>query len=119
MEGVGGGGSQVFAAHIGGLSRGVYLRAADPCPHNPRGEISMGFKLENRRSAMAAEQLMAVDGLCFAEPGPSDNGWSHLQWGAIRGDLTPAQRAALPASQRLEEDPERIRPAAKADKIKR
>ena len=61
---------------------------------------------------------MAVRGLAFAEPGPSDNGWSHLGWDAIRGDLTPAQRAALPASKRLEEDLERIRLAAKANNVK-
>jgi hypothetical protein len=78
----------------------------------------MGFKLENRRSAMAAEQLMAVKGLAFAEPGPSDNGWSHLGYDAIREDLTREQRAALPASKRLEEDLERIRLAAKKNNVK-
>ncbi len=117
IEGVRGAGSQSFASHIWGVSNAEYLRLADVWPHNPKGEISMGFKLENRRSAMAAEQLMAVRGLAFAEPGPSDNGWSHLGWDAIRGDLTPAQRAALPASKRLEEDLERIRLAAKANKV--
>jgi hypothetical protein len=66
---------------------------------------------------MVAEQLMAIKGLAFAEPGPSDNGWSHLGWDAIRGDLTPAQRAALPASKRLEEDLELIRVAARRHKI--
>ncbi len=117
IEGVRGAGSQSFAAHIWGLSQDEYLRVADTWPHNPKGEITMGFKLENRRSAMAAEQLMAVKGLAFAEPGPSDNGWSHLQWDAIRGDLTREQRAALPASKRLAEDLERIRLAAKANHI--
>jgi len=118
IEGVRGAGSQAFAAHIWGLKQDEYLRVADTWPHNPKGEITMGFKLENRRSAMAAEQLMAIKGLAFAEPGPSDNGWSHLQWDAIRGDLTKEQRAALPASKRLEEDLERIRLAAKANNVK-
>jgi 4-hydroxy-2-oxoheptanedioate aldolase len=117
IEGVRGAGSQAFAAHIWGLSQSEYLQVADTWPHNPKGEISMGFKLENRRSAQSAEQIMAVKGLCFAEPGPGDNGWSHLQWDAIRPDLTQAQRAALPASKRLTEDLERIRLAAKANKI--
>ena len=89
IEGVRGAGSQAFAAHIWGVSQGEYVRLADTWPHNPKGEITMGFKLENRRSAMAAEQLMAVKGLAFAEPGPSDNGWSHLGWDAVREDLTP------------------------------
>jgi len=118
IEGVRGAGSQAFAAHIWGVSQNEYLRLADTWPHNPKGEISMGFKLENRRSAMAAEQLMAVKGLAFAEPGPSDNGWSHLGYDAIREDLTREQRAALPASKRLEEDLERIRLAAKKNNIK-
>ena len=118
IEGVRGAGSQAFAAHIWGVSQNEYLRLADTWPHNPKGEISMGFKLENRRSAMAAEQLMAVKGLAFAEPGPSDNGWSHLGYDAIREDLTREQRAALPASKRLEEDLERIRLAAKKNNVK-
>jgi 4-hydroxy-2-oxoheptanedioate aldolase len=118
IEGVRGAGSQPFAAHIWGVSQNEYLRRADTWPHNPKGEISMGFKLENRRSAMAAEQLMAVKGLAFAEPGPSDNGWSHLGYDAIREDLTREQRAALPASKRLEEDLELIRLAAKKNNIK-
>lgn len=118
IEGVRGAGSQTFAAHIWGISPAEYLRVADVWPHNPKGEISMGFKLENRRSVEAAEQLMAVKGLAFAEPGPSDNGWSHLGWDAIRGDLTPAQRAALPASKRLQDGLERIRLAAKKNNIK-
>ena len=117
IEGVRGAGSQSFAAHIWGISPAEYLRVADVWPHNPKGEITMGFKLENRRSAMAAEQLMAVKGLAFAEPGPSDNGWSHLQWDAVRADLTQAQRAALPASKQLEINLERIRLAAKKNKI--
>jgi 4-hydroxy-2-oxoheptanedioate aldolase len=118
IEGVRGAGSQSFAAHIWGISPSEYLQVADVWPHNPKGEITMGFKLENRRSAMAAEQLMAVKGLAFAEPGPSDNGWSHLGWDAIRTDLTREQRAALPASKRLEEDLERIRLAAKKNNVK-
>jgi 4-hydroxy-2-oxoheptanedioate aldolase len=118
IEGVRGAGSQDFAAHIWGVTPAEYLRVADTWPHNPKGEITMGFKLENRRSAQVAEQVMAVKGLAFAEPGPSDNGWSHLQWDAIRADITPAQRAALPASKRLADDLERIRLAAKANNIK-
>jgi len=118
IEGVRGAGSQAFASHIWGVSSNEYSRLADTWPHNPKGEICMGFKLENRRSAQSAEQLMAVKGLAFAEPGPSDNGLSHLGYDAIREDLTQAQRAALPASKRLADDLERIRLAAKANNIK-
>jgi 4-hydroxy-2-oxoheptanedioate aldolase len=117
IEGVRGAGSQAFAAHIWGVSSAEYLRLADTWPHNPKGEISMGFKLENRRSVQVCEQLLAVKGLAFAEPGPSDNGWSHLQWDAIRADITPAQRAALPATKWLQDDLERIRLAARKNHI--
>ena len=113
-----GAGSQDFAAHIWVISGAEYLRVADTWPHNPKGDITMSFKLENRRSAQFAEQLMAVTGLAFAGPGPSDDGWSHLQWDAIRTDITPAQRAALPGSGHLADDLERIRLAAKANNIK-
>ena len=61
-----------------------YLEVADTWPLNPNGEITMGFKLENRHGVENAEELMAVKGLAFAEPGPSDNGWSYLGWDAVR-----------------------------------
>ena len=117
LEGCRGAGSQSFAAHIWGISSAEYNRVADVWPHNPKGEISMGFKLENRRSVEVCEEIMAVPGLAFAEPGPGDNGLSHLGWDAVRADITPAQRAALPASKRLAEGLERIRLAAKKNGV--
>ena len=44
IEGSRGSGSQVFAAHVWGLSGTDYLAVADTWPLNPKGEISMGFK---------------------------------------------------------------------------
>ena len=82
------------------------------------GEVTMGVKLENRRSAQVCEEVLSVPGLAFCEPGPSDNGLSHLGWDAVREDITPAQRAALPAQRQLEVDLERIRLAAKANNIR-
>ena len=117
IEGCRGAGSQAFAAHIWGLTPAEYSRVADVWPHNPKGEITMGFKLENRRSVEVADNILSTKGLAFAEPGPSDNGLSHLGWDAVRGDITPQQRAALPASKRLEENLERIRLAAKRHKV--
>jgi 4-hydroxy-2-oxoheptanedioate aldolase len=117
LEGCRGAGSQAFAAHIWGLSTAEYSRVADVWPHNPKGEITMGFKLENRRSVESCEEILSVKGVAFAEPGPSDNGLSHLGWDAVRGDITAEQRAALPASKRLEANLERIRLAAKANKV--
>ena len=94
LEGCRGAGSQSFAAHIWGITPAEYSRVADVWPHNPKGEITMGFKLENRRSVEVCDNILSTKGLAFAEPGPSDNGLSHLGWDAVRPDLTPAQRAA-------------------------
>ncbi|MBV9550249.1 MAG: hypothetical protein JO256_11320 [Alphaproteobacteria bacterium] len=118
LEGCRGAGSQAFAAHIWGISTAEYNRVADVWPHNPKGEVTMGVKLENRRSAQVCEEVLSVPGLAFCEPGPSDNGLSHLGWDAVREDITPAQRAALPAQRQLEVDLERIRLAAKANNIR-
>src|SRR6185312_8806580 len=87
-------------------------------PHNPKGEVTMGVKLENRRSAQVCEEVLSVPGLAFCEPGPSDNGLSHLGYDSLRDDLTQEQRAALPASKRLADDLERIRLAAKANNVR-
>lgn len=116
IEGMRGSGSQVFAAHIWGLKGNRYVELADTWPHNPKGEIAMGFKLENRHGAESAEQLMAIKGLAFAEPGPSDNSWSIMGWDAVR-DMPAAERAALPSRERLEQTLERIRMAAKKNNI--
>jgi 4-hydroxy-2-oxoheptanedioate aldolase len=116
VEGLRGAGSQVYSAHIWGLPGNRYLEVADTWPHNPKGEITMGFKVENRHGAEYAEQLMAVKGLAFAEPGPSDNSWSIMGWDAIR--LPPAERAKLESNERLEQTLERIRLAAKKNDVK-
>jgi 4-hydroxy-2-oxoheptanedioate aldolase len=116
VEGLRGAGSQAFASHIWGLPGPRYVELADTWPHNPKGEISMGFKVENRHGAENAEHLMAVKGLAFAEPGPSDNSWSIMGWDAVR-PMPAAERAALPAAQRLEDTLERIRMAAKKNNI--
>jgi 4-hydroxy-2-oxoheptanedioate aldolase len=116
VEGMRGAGSQVFAAHIWGLPARGYLDVADTWPLNPKGEISMGFKVENRHGSESAEQLMAVRGLAFAEPGPSDNSWSIMGYDAIR-EMPEAERAALPSKERLELTLERIRMAAKKNNV--
>ena len=117
IEGMRGAGSQNFAAHIWGISEEEYWRVADVWPYNPRGEISIGVKLENRRAVASCEQILAVKGIAFCEAGPSDNGLSHLGWDAVRPDITPAQRAALPATKRLQEGMERVRLACKKNGV--
>ncbi len=116
IGGLRGAGSQVYAAHIWGLSGSDYVGVADPWPLNPKGEISMGFKLENRHAAEYADELMAVPGLAFAEPGPSDMSYSMLGWDAVR-PMSREERAKLLDNPRYQEALERIRLAAKKHNI--
>ena len=117
IPGLRGAGSQAFAAHIWGVPGNRYLELADTWPHNPKGEVTVGFKVENRHGAEAAEQLMAIKGLAFAEPGPSDNSWSIMGWDAVR-PMPREEREKLPSNERLELTLERIRMAAKKHDIK-
>jgi 4-hydroxy-2-oxoheptanedioate aldolase len=116
IEGSRGSGSQAFAAHIWGLSGTDYLAVADTWPLNPKGEISMGFKLENRHAVENAEAIMAIKGLAFAEPGPSDNSWSILGWDAVRA-MPEAERQKVLADPRLVDALERVRLAAKKNGV--
>ena len=116
IEGSRGSGSQVYSAHIWGIPGDKYLEVADCWPLNPKGEIAMGFKLENRHGVENAEELMAVKGLAFAEPGPSDNGWSYLGWDAVR-PMSREDRAKVMATPRYVEALERVRLAAKKNNI--
>lgn len=116
IEGSRGSGSQAYAAHIWGVSGDKYLEVADPWPHNPHGEISMGFKLENRHGVEYAEELMAIKGLAFAEPGPSDNSWSYLGWEAAKR-MSPAERNQVLSNPRYQDALERVRLAAKKNGV--
>jgi len=116
IEGSRGAGSQVFAQHIWGLKSDQYLGVADCWPHNPKGEIAMGFKLENRHAVENAEQLMAIQGLAFAEPGPSDNSWSILGWDAVKPQ-SREERAKVLSNPHYLDSLERVRLAAKKNNI--
>ncbi len=75
-EGRRGSGGQQHAAEIWGVPVREYLDLADPWPLNPRGELLLGLKIENKRALANVEQSLAVPGLAFAEWGPGDMGMS-------------------------------------------
>jgi 4-hydroxy-2-oxoheptanedioate aldolase len=75
-EGRRGSAGQDTAAEIWGLSPQEYLARADPWPLNPRGELLLGIKIENRRALARAEASASVPGIAFAEWGPGDMGFS-------------------------------------------
>lgn len=71
-----GSGGQAHAAAVWGISADEYLQAADVWPLNPRGELLLGLKIENRRALDACEASAQVPGIAFAEWGPGDMGMS-------------------------------------------
>ena len=75
-EGRRGSGGQEHAAAIWGVPVREYLDVADPWPLNPRGELMLGLKIENKRALAACEQSLATPGIAFAEWGPGDMGMS-------------------------------------------
>ena len=75
-EGRRGGGGQASAAAIWGVAVREYLDVADPWPLNPKGELFLGLKIENKRALARAEESMQVPGIAFAEWGPGDMGMS-------------------------------------------
>lgn len=72
MEGLRGSGSQGFASQIWGVSPNHYLHIADPWPFNPKGELLLGLKNEDRHALANTEKNLAVPGTTFCEWGPGD-----------------------------------------------
>jgi 4-hydroxy-2-oxoheptanedioate aldolase len=75
-EGLRGNGGQSFASSIWGVSGDQYLQMAEPWPLNPKGEILLGLKIEDRHALANAEASTKVPGIGFAEWGPGDMGMS-------------------------------------------
>ena len=71
-----GSGGQERAAELWGLSVSDYLERADVWPLNPKGELMLGLKIEDRRALNQADACIAVPGIALAEWGPGDMGMS-------------------------------------------
>ncbi len=76
-EGRRGAGGQGSAAAVWGAPVQKYLEVADVWPLNPKGELMLGLKIENKRALANAEASTKVPGIAFAEWGPGDMGMSH------------------------------------------
>ncbi len=124
-EGLRGSGSQAFASRIWGISGTEYLERADPWPLNPKGELILSLKLEDKYSLANVEQIAVIPGIAWAEWGPGDQamslmGLSYLQRGGGQGRSRPgAATAGLPPTGEpvLEAARTRIFNALKANKI--
>lgn len=91
-EGLRGSGSQGFASQIWNMPGDQYIQAADVWPVNPKGEILLGLKIEDRHALQNAEESTRVPGIAFAEWGPGDMGWSlGFVGGGQRGGAMPPQ----------------------------
>jgi 4-hydroxy-2-oxoheptanedioate aldolase len=75
-EGLRGSGSQGFASQIWGIPASEYIQRADVWPLNPKGEILLGLKIEDRHALQTSEKSTKVPGIGFAEWGPGDMSWS-------------------------------------------
>lgn len=75
-EGYRGNGGQGHASKVWGISPKEYLERADVWPLNPRGEVLLGLKIEDRYAMEKAEEIASVPGIGYAEWGPGDMGLS-------------------------------------------
>ena len=64
------------AARIWGVSADDYAEKADTWPLNPKGELLLGLKLEDKYALENAEANSNVPGIAFAEWGPGDMAFS-------------------------------------------
>jgi 4-hydroxy-2-oxoheptanedioate aldolase len=81
------------AARIWGITADEYADKADVWPLNPKGELLLGLKLEDKYALESAEANARVPGVAFAEWGPGDMAFS-LGVKNGPGPLPPAMQAA-------------------------
>ena len=72
-----------MAAQIWGVSQAEYMEKADVWPLNPRGEIMLGLKIEDKYGFANVAEMLKVPGVAFGEGGPGDMG---LSFGFKQGD---------------------------------
>jgi 4-hydroxy-2-oxoheptanedioate aldolase len=61
------------APAIWGISSNKYMHVADVWPLNPKGEVMIGVKIEDRYADANMVKVLATKGIAFAEWGPTDN----------------------------------------------
>jgi 4-hydroxy-2-oxoheptanedioate aldolase len=81
------------AARIWGVSGDEYAEKADAWPLNPKGELLLGLKLEDKYALENAEANSKIPGVAFAEWGPGDMAFS-LGVKNGPGPLPPLMQAA-------------------------
>jgi 4-hydroxy-2-oxoheptanedioate aldolase len=75
-EGLRGSGSQSYASRIWGISGTEYMERADPWPLNPKGELILSIKMEDKHALANVDQITRVPGIAWGEWGPGDQAMS-------------------------------------------
>ena len=89
------------AARIWGVTGDEYAEKADVWPLNPKGELLLGLKLEDKYALENAEANAKIPGVAFAEWGPGDMAFSlGVKSGAnsVNDPLMKAARARVLAA---------------------
>lgn len=81
------------AARIWGVTPDQYAELADTWPLNPKGELMLGLKLEDKYALENADANAKVPGIAFAEWGPGDMAFS-LGVKTGPGPMPPQMQAA-------------------------
>jgi 4-hydroxy-2-oxoheptanedioate aldolase len=82
------------AARIWGISADEYAEKADVWPLNPKGELLLGLKLEDKYALENADANAKVPGIAFAEWGPGDMALSLGVRGGGSGPMPAPLQAA-------------------------
>lgn len=72
LEGMRGSGSQILPARMWGVPVPTYFNLADVWPLNPKGEIMLGVKVEDKHGLAVCEQILKQPGIAFTEGGGGD-----------------------------------------------
>jgi 4-hydroxy-2-oxoheptanedioate aldolase len=75
-EGLRGSGSQSYASRIWGISGIEYIERADPWPMNPKGELILSLKMEDKYALANVDEITKVPGIAWGEWGPGDQSMS-------------------------------------------
>jgi len=89
------------AARIWGVTGDEYAEKADVWPLNPKGELLLGLKLEDKYALENAEANAKIPGVAFAEWGPGDMAFSlgvKSGAGSVNDPLMKAARARVLAA---------------------
>ncbi len=119
MEGMRGSGSQILPARMWNVTQNMYFNIADVWPLNPKGEIILGAKIEDRHGLAVCEEILRQPGLAFTEGGGGDMQMS-LEGLAHYADTGPpkpgdGEQHFAPEIQAAQD---RVLAAAKANKVR-